>query len=393
MAFDRWTAGLNWWATRRWKFGVDDGHISLDRGGVTGVTHAMRTRFQWIYQLACVELEEHFMPRHSVASRRLLAVTLVGVLAAGLEAAHAQDPAPAKAKEEPKRGWSDTADLSLVVTKGNTDSTSVGFTNKLRYRWERAKFEFDVSAVRANTADDRFFRVDPGLEFPVGGAPSHPPTTLIQPSPTLDVANYLVRGAYERRLSPRVFWNTGASWYRNDDAGILNRYVLHAGVGNAWVDRERRRFATSYGISYTDREEEEPDPEKDRRFGGARFGWTYMERFNASTTLDSELAMNVNLSDGRDSSLTTINAVTVTMSERLSLRVSLQWLFENEPALETDLDVVAFVQVLNPDGIPGSGDERFRTVESGGTKLVIGTSDARKDRLDTVVLTALVLKF
>ena len=85
--------------------------------------------------------------------------------------------------------------------------------------------------------------------------------------------------------------------------------------------------------------------------------------------------------------------LTVSMVRHVSLKVSLQWLYENEPALESDLDVVAFVEVINPDGIPGSGDERFRTLSSGGSKLVVGSADARKDRLDTIFKTALVLKF
>jgi hypothetical protein len=34
--FDRGTVGLNWWATRRWKIGVDYGLINLDRFGLTG---------------------------------------------------------------------------------------------------------------------------------------------------------------------------------------------------------------------------------------------------------------------------------------------------------------------------------------------------------------------
>ena len=117
-----------------------------------------------------------------------------------------------------------------------------------------------------STSDDHFFMVAPGIEFPVGGAPANPPTSLIKPEPTLDVANDLISGSYERNITPKFFWNAGGSWDRNDDAGILNRYILHAGVGNKWADTERRRFTTSYGISYTDREEENPDPEKDRRF-------------------------------------------------------------------------------------------------------------------------------
>ena len=68
-----------------------------------------------------------------------------------------------------------------------------------------------------------------GLEFPVGGAPSNPTTSLVRPEPELDAANYLFGGGYERKISPSWFWNTGASWYRNDDAGILNRYIALCG--------------------------------------------------------------------------------------------------------------------------------------------------------------------
>jgi hypothetical protein len=49
--------------------------------------------------------------------------------------------------------------------------------------------------------------------------------------------------------------------------------------------------------------------------------------------------------------------------------------------------------LVNPDGVPGTGDERFRTVRSGGTKLVLGFADARKEKLDTIIRTALVIKF
>ena len=47
--FDRATVGLNWWATRRWKFGFDYGRIDHDRFGQTGRTDAFHWRFQWIY--------------------------------------------------------------------------------------------------------------------------------------------------------------------------------------------------------------------------------------------------------------------------------------------------------------------------------------------------------
>jgi hypothetical protein len=326
------------------------------------------------------------MSRCRVAS--VMAVWLVAWLGTGMESAWAQDE-----EKDAQLGWSNSTDLSLVVTKGNSATQTLGFTNQLRHVWTDARFEFDVNGVRSYTSDDRFFLVDAGLEFPVGGAPANAPTSFIKPEPSLDIANYLIRGGYEKNITPRFFWNAGVGWDRNDDAGILNRYIGHAGVGNNWVDNQRRRFTTSYGFSYTDREEEEPDPEKDRRFGGTRLGWDYMEAFNAGTTFTSSFATNANLSDLSDYSINNTNALTVSVNDHVSLKVSLQWLFENEPALESDLDVIAFVEVVNPDGIPGSGDERFRTLASGGTKLVLGSSDARKDKLDTLVRTALVLRF
>jgi hypothetical protein len=117
-----------------------------------------------------------------------------------------------------------------------------------------------------------------------------------------------------------------------------------------------------------------------------------MERFNAGSTFDNKFETNANLSDPTDYSTNTTSALTVSMVCHVSLKVSLQWLYENEPALASDLDVVAFVEVINRDGIPGSGDERFRTPSSGGSKLV-GSAHARKDKLDTIFKTALVLKF
>lgn len=320
--------------------------------------------------------------------RTALAMGLIAWLA-GARTASAQDTP----KEPPKLGWSNSTDLSLVLTAGNSAAQTWGFSDKLKHVWKEARFEFEANVVRSDTADDRFFLVAPGLEFPVGGAPADPPTSLVTPDPKLDVANYLVRGSYERNITPRFFWNTGASWDRNDDAGILNRYILFAGVGNTWVDHERRRFTTSYGLSYTDREEEKPDPEKDRRFAGARFGWAYMERVTEATTFDNTFETNVNLSDPGDYSINTTSALTVSVVSHVSLKVSLQWLYENEPALESDLDVIAYVDVIDPDGIPGSGDESFRTLSSGDSKLVIGSADARKDRLDTIFRTALVIRF
>lgn len=80
------------------------------------------------------------------------------------------------------------------------------------------------------------------------------------------------------------------------------------------------------------------------------------------------------------------------MSERLSLRVSSQWRYNSLPALES-VNVVAQVVIVDPDGVPGSGDELFETVESGGSSQVVGSVRERKERLDTVFTTSLTIRF
>ena len=207
-----------------------------------------------------------------------------------------------------------------------------------------------------------------------------------------EVENYLASGRYEMDVSERFFWNAGGSWDRNSDAGILNRYTAFAGVGNVWSDNDTVRFSTSYAASYTNRAEETADPGKDSRFAGARLGWSYRHRFGASTVYENELTANVNLTAASDYSFNMTHALSAALGTHLALRIGLQWLYEHEPAPE-DVAVVARVEIVDPDGVPGSGDELFETVADGGAAVALGTSRIRKDRLDTVFRTALVISF
>ena len=295
-------------------------------------------------------------------------------------------------EEEAEQGWFNATELSIVLTGGNSDTQTFGFRNTLRKVWPMARFRLKVDGVRSKTADDRFLLIDPGITFLPGETPSDFTTSLIEPKVEPDVEQYFAEGRFERNISERFFWHAGSSWDRNKDASILNRYIVFAGVGNIWSDREDLKFSTAYGVSYTDREETDLDPEKDTRFGGLRLSWDYLNAFGAFTVYENDLTTNMSLKEASDYSLNMTNALGLIMSEHFSLRLSLQWLFENEPALE-DADVIARVITLDPDGIPGSGDEFFQTVSDGGGEITLGTSRVRKDRLDTIFRTALVIDF
>ena len=210
---------------------------------------------------------------------------------------------PAQARDEgPELGWFNATDLSVVLTSGNSAARTFGFANRLQRVWRTSRLQLDVNGVRSATSDDRFYLVDPGIAFLPGDAPEDPAFRLVKPGPRSELEHYLVGGRYDRNITERFFWNAGGSWDRNENAGILNRYILFAGVGNTWSNTEDREFSTSYGVSYTDRAEEQPDPLKGRRFGGARLGWHYLNRLGSVTVFESDFTTNINLANVSDNS-------------------------------------------------------------------------------------------
>ena len=301
------------------------------------------------------------------------------------------EPVSAQADEAAVPRWSNATELSLVATAGNTATWTFGFANTLQRTWDSARLRTRFDGVRTESASDRFLLVEPGLRFPVGDTPTDPAVTKVTPAIEPDVEQFYAEARLDKEITEQLFWNVGASWDRNSDAGILNRAIVFAGVGNVWASDDDVAFSTSYGVSYTNREESAPDPLKEGEFAGLRTSTTYKQRFGAVTT-DNDTTVNMSFVRTSDYSVNTTSGVGVSMGRYLSLRVSLQLLFENEPGLE-DADIVGRVRLLDPDGVPGTGDELFETVADGGSQIALGKGQIRKDPLDTVLRTALVISF
>ena len=303
-------------------------------------------------------------------------------------------PAAAQDEDEaePDPGWTNETELSLALTGGNSTARTFGFGNTLQYAGESSRLQVRLNGLRSRTAVDPFLLVAPGVRFPLTGAPDDPAVALVEPGSEPEAEHYELTGRYDMEISERFFWNAGGSWDRNREAGILSRYTAFGGLGNVWSDSEALRVSTTYGVSFTNRREESEDPGKDGRFGGARLGLDYRSRVNDAVIHDGVLAANVNLGSPSDHSLNATTAVSVSLSRRLALRLSLQLLYENDPAQE-DVAVIARAAVVDPDGVPGSGDELFETVTDGGTTIALGTDRVRRDRLDAIFRTALVIGF
>ena len=295
--------------------------------------------------------------------------------------------------EKPPSPWSNSTELSLVFTEGNSNTQSIGLKETLGYKNLKGRTRFRIDALRTAKSDDPYLQVEAGQIILPGETPTSLPTHDVRPPSEPDVARIFAEGRYEGNIWKRTTtWNAGASWDRNEDAGILNRYIVFGGLGDTWVDREDLAFRTTYGFSYTDREEEIDDPEKEQRFVGARVSSDFKDMWGKSTTYDNDFTFNVSFKDLSDYNADLTQGLSVSMSSHLSLKISLQFLYAGEPALE-EVDVIARVQIIDPDGIPGNGDEYFETVDSGGSELTLGEDSLRKKNLDSTFRTSLLITF
>ena len=293
-------------------------------------------------------------------------------------------------KEDPK--WTNATDFSYVLTEGNSDTETIGFKNTLVHKTKKGRTRLKMLGDRINRADDRFLLVDPGFTWEPGEPPPPVTWTVVDPATEPDVEKYFMELRFDRKFTEKFTWNAGGSWDRNRDAGILNRTIAFGGIGNIWWDREKHHFNTSYGLSYTDREEDEPDPLKSDKFAGIRFTSDYLVKWRKTTTFKNDLTFNNSLENSDDYSFDMTNSLSVDMNNHLALKISIQHLYNSVPALE-DLDLIAFVILIDPDGIPGNGDEFFETVATGGIEFELGDEKARREKLDTIFRTSLTIKF
>ncbi len=266
------------------------------------------------------------------------------------------------AADEEKTGWSDEAELSLVSTSGNSESSSIGFKNTLVRRWESSALEIRAGAIRAES--DTITRFCVGVD---ADTCSEEETSESE----VTAENYYLEGKYRHLISEKLFWYTGGGWERNRPAGIEDRYLVEGGLGNIWRNDDDLKFFTEYAITWTDQENVVILADVDETWIGARFSWKYLNKFGANTTYENLMVLDANLEEGSRWRGDMINSISVSMSSRLALKVSLQWLYENEPA-STD------GELFNPGNPPTPT----------GTTVPI-----QLDELDSIFTASLVVNF
>ena len=261
--------------------------------------------------------------------------------------------------DEKKLGWFDSAEVSLFMTSGNAEAESLALRNTLRRVWEDSVFTLSAGALRAETSTISRVAFGTPQSFEVRESSES----------LLTAENYFLRGRYDREISETFFWFAGAGWDRNEFAGIKNRMTVFGGVGNVWFDDETAHFRTDYGLTYTDQEDVIPNPAVSDTFLGVRFSWDYGRQLTSTTTYANVFILDGNVDETSDYRSDMTNSLAVAMSEKMALQVSLQWLYDNEPAL-------GVMPLLTP-----------------GQAGIAGTVLAPLDDLDTILTASLVVNF
>jgi putative salt-induced outer membrane protein YdiY len=283
-----------------------------------------------------------------------------GAAVLALAAATAAVPARAEDKpEERKTGWFEKASFSYVATSGNSSTSTLGFSDTLKYLWPNAQLAIDASAVYAKSTNQQVAAVGSPSNFDVKDGPTTTTSEI-----------YALGGKYSRNITDHFFWFAGLGWDRNVGAGIKNRYVGAAGVGNIWVDKDTMKWRTDYALSYTDQSNYvEPDG-FDGTFSGVRVSSDFMMKWGANTTFVDTFFINESLSDSQNYYGDMVNSVAVAINKNFALKVALEWIYNNQPALK-DIPLYA----------------------SSGSTTSIGTVSVEADKLDSVFTTSLVINF
>ena len=288
--------------------------------------------------------------------RRIVSVFLtLFVGAAGLAAAETS------AREtERKTGWTDKAEFSYVLTSGNSQTTTFSLKNVTRRVRERRSFQLRLEGLRVRSEETERWAVGNGQDDFV----------LHDESETQTKAEkYVVSGRYDHRVTNKFFWFGGAGWDRNRIAGIENRYDAFGGVGHIVFDSAKTKLRTDYSATYTEQQDVIPDPSKQDRFAGLRFSLDYFRDFDGSATYGNETVIDESLRKRSDWRVDMTNSIAVSINQHLALKVSLQWLYDNEPAL-------AEVPLYAPDDLQGDP---------------IGAVAVPVDELDTIFRASMVV--
>jgi len=270
---------------------------------------------------------------------RLALVTALSSLALAASA-RAQSPVPTGAQAVDEKafkadapGLYASADVSYVLTSGNSSSSSLGFKGDVTRRFVKHSIGFVAGGIRASSSTDARIAVGTRLDFEV---------QVPESAPTAEA--YYGRGRYDYKLSDRLYYTLGGGWERNRFSGIENRWVVDTGLGYIFLNNARTSFRGAAGITYTSEDYTVSDSQ-DGSFMGARVGWDFRQQLFSATTFSHSFIGDQGFEDSAARRFDAQFGLHVAMSSKLGLKVNWRILYNNLPP-STE------IPLFGPGGVP-----------------------------------------
>lgn len=227
--------------------------------------------------------------------------------------------------QEEKKGllgaWKATAELSYVLTGGNSATSAFSLGATLRRNWEKDALTAKIFALRSHATT--ITRTAQGTETDF--------TVIDEKTERLVAENYLAAAQYEHRLSKKLVAQFGLGWDRNRFAGLASRVIFTAGAGYAWVETKRTVFKTDGALTYTLRKY---FGQSTTSFAGFRAMAAFEQKILETSSFSSQFILDDNLRRMTDWLSDWTNSVTASISKALALKASLRLLYAHLPAEE-----------------------------------------------------------
>jgi putative salt-induced outer membrane protein YdiY len=223
-------------------------------------------------------------------------------------------------------GWYSTTDLIFSLQRGNSESLNLGVNANITRQWLRTAWRNQASFVRndVNEPTRRAIGTNAG-------------NAVLEKGPSVTKSEKVfINSTLERRVTERFFWNAGGSFERDIFAGLKSRYLGQAGIGYMWLKPDNSsRFQLGVAGTYTSQEDlvDDQDPETEDQFAGVRATADGEARFGdrKEHAYTSTLIVDENLQNTDDIRANWQNALSMALNQKLALKVSLQFAYDNLP--------------------------------------------------------------
>lgn len=251
---------------------------------------------------------------------RIFLAVCVGLL--GLPVcSSAQEPDEAPA--EPSRNWSNTAELALVETSGNSEAFTLSLRDTFAWKWgEDRTLTGEIFGLRAESTSRTLINEDG--------------TVQEESVEELTGEQYSLSAKYDQIFSERLGWYADAGWEQNKLAGLQSRFTGGGGLSYYILRNDLQKLFGEVGLGYR---MEKPVSGDSTEFPFLRLFGRWDRTITETSSFETDLEVIQNLDDTSDAVANLLAAVTAKISAKLALKLSYTVTYRTQPiVVEVDGD-------------------------------------------------------